>query len=158
MKVSMESYLPNAPINLRLNFNFEKLVKCETSLCAVLLRLGLKGVKIFWNVSKVCMHTCSSNGHPDLWSNLNSKKLLESETPSCSFSRFGLKGGQNSSKCRESCMQACLSNMHPNLWSSFNSKNLVKVETTSCSFVRVWIKDSHALLSSKCAFKSMIKF
>ena len=30
MKVSMHSYLPNAPINLRLNFNFEKLLKRET--------------------------------------------------------------------------------------------------------------------------------
>ena len=32
MKVSMHSYLPNAPINLRLNFSFEKLPKCETPL------------------------------------------------------------------------------------------------------------------------------
>ena len=30
--------------------------------CAVLLRLGLKGVKIFWNVSKVCMHACDQIG------------------------------------------------------------------------------------------------
>ena len=65
MKVSMHSYLPNASINLRLNFNFEKLVKRETSLCGF-AKVGLKGVKIFWNVSKVCMHACSSNGHPNL--------------------------------------------------------------------------------------------
>ena len=32
MKVSMHSYLPNAPINLRLNFSFEKLLKRETLL------------------------------------------------------------------------------------------------------------------------------
>ena len=32
MKVSMHTYLPNAPINLRLNFRFEKLLKHETPL------------------------------------------------------------------------------------------------------------------------------
>ena len=41
MKVSMHSHLPNAPINLRLNFNFEKLVKHETSLCSF-VKVGLK--------------------------------------------------------------------------------------------------------------------
>ena len=57
MKVSMYSYLPNAPINLRLDFNFEKLVKRETLLCGF-AKVGLKGGEIFWNVSKVCMHAC----------------------------------------------------------------------------------------------------
>ena len=33
---------------------------------------------------------------------LNSKKLLESETPSCGFDKVGLKGGQNSSKSPKS--------------------------------------------------------
>ena len=42
MKVRMQSYLPNVPINLRLNFNFEKLVKCETLLCGF-AKVGLKG-------------------------------------------------------------------------------------------------------------------
>ena len=42
MKVSMHSYLPNGPINLRLNFNFEKLVKRETPLCRF-AKVGLKG-------------------------------------------------------------------------------------------------------------------
>ena len=32
MKVSMHSYVPNAPINLQLNFSFDKLLKCETPL------------------------------------------------------------------------------------------------------------------------------
>ena len=48
--------------------------------CAIFLRLGLKGVKIFWNVAKFCMHACLSNGHPNLWSNFNSNKLRKSET------------------------------------------------------------------------------
>ena len=65
MKVSMDSYLRNALINLRLNFNFEKLVKPETPLCGFTM-VWLKGVKVFWNVSKVSMHACSSNGHPNL--------------------------------------------------------------------------------------------
>ena len=33
VKVGMHTYFPNADLNLRLNFNFEKLVKRETSLC-----------------------------------------------------------------------------------------------------------------------------
>ena len=40
--------------------------------------------------------------------NLNSRKLLEREIPSCGFNRVGLKGGQNSLKRRES-WRACLS-------------------------------------------------
>ena len=57
VKVGMHSSLPNAGLNLLLNFNFEKLLKRETSRT---LRLGLKGVKISWNVTKVCIHACSS--------------------------------------------------------------------------------------------------
>ena len=42
MKVGMHSYFPNADLNLWLNFNFEKLVKHETSLCGF-AKVGLKG-------------------------------------------------------------------------------------------------------------------
>ena len=42
MKVSMHSSLPNASINIRLNFNFDKLVKRETLLCGF-SKVGLKG-------------------------------------------------------------------------------------------------------------------
>ena len=55
MKVGMHSYFSTAHLNLRLNFNFEKLVKREPSLCGF-AKVGLKGVKIVRNVSKVCMH------------------------------------------------------------------------------------------------------
>ena len=50
MKFSMHSYLPNALINKRLNFNFDKLVKRETSLCGF-AKVGLKGCygeKFLW--------------------------------------------------------------------------------------------------------------
>ena len=57
VKVRMHSYFSNADLNLCLNSNFEKLVKRETSLCGI-AKVGLKGVKIFWNVSNVCMHAC----------------------------------------------------------------------------------------------------
>ena len=136
--------------------------------CAVLLMLGLKGVKIFWNDSKACMHASWSHWHPNLWSNLNSKKLLERETSPCGFNSVWLKGRQNSLKRRKIWRACFLSNIHPNIWSGLNSKNLVKAQTASCSFVRVWLKDGenisqhreswHALLFSKCGFKSMIKF
>ena len=42
MKGGMHSYFPNADLNLWLNFNFEKLVKRETSLCGF-AKVGLKG-------------------------------------------------------------------------------------------------------------------
>ena len=42
VKVGMHSYFPNADFNLWLNFNFEKLVKRETSLCGF-AKVGLKG-------------------------------------------------------------------------------------------------------------------
>ena len=42
VKAGMHCYFPNADLNLRLNFNFEKLVKRETSLCGF-AKVGLKG-------------------------------------------------------------------------------------------------------------------
>ena len=162
VKVCMHSYFPNADLNLWLNFNFEKLVKRETSLCAF-PTVWLKGVKIFWNVSKVCMRACCSNWHPNLWSNLNSKKLRRVVS-----TLLGLKGVKIAWNVANVGVHACLYNMHPNIWSGLNSKNVVKAETASCSFVTVWLKDGqnssqhcetwHALLFSKCGFKSMIKF
>ena len=41
VKVGMHSYFPNADLNLWLNFNFEKLVKRETSSCGF-AKVGLK--------------------------------------------------------------------------------------------------------------------
>ena len=42
LKVGMHSYFSNAELNLWLNFNFEKLVKRESSLCGF-AKVGLKG-------------------------------------------------------------------------------------------------------------------
>ena len=56
MKVSMQSYLPNVPINLRLNFNFEKLVNCETPLCSF-AKVGLKAGE---NISQHRESLCAS--------------------------------------------------------------------------------------------------
>ena len=51
VKVGMHSYFPNADLNLSLNFNFEKLVKRETSLCGF-AKVGLKGGEIFFECLK----------------------------------------------------------------------------------------------------------
>ena len=56
MKLSMHSYLPNGPINLQLNFNFEKLVKRETPLC-VFAKVGLKGGANILQCLKI-VHAC----------------------------------------------------------------------------------------------------
>ena len=42
VKVEMPSYFPNVDLNLWLNFNFEKLVKRETSFCGF-AKVGPKG-------------------------------------------------------------------------------------------------------------------
>ena len=61
---------------------------------------------------------------------LNSKKLLESETPSCGFDRVGLKGGQNSLERRESWC-ACL----------------VKSETPLCMLISKKLEKSESFSS-----------
>ena len=66
LKVSMHSYLPNSPINLRLNFNFEKLVKHETSLCSF-AKVGLKAGENIAQHREISWASLSiSNGHPNL--------------------------------------------------------------------------------------------
>ena len=45
LKVGMHSYLPNGHLNIWSNFNYEKLVKCETSSCGF-AKVGFKGVEI----------------------------------------------------------------------------------------------------------------
>ena len=46
MKIGVHWYLPNAKVNLRSNFNSEKLVKSETLLYG-LAEVGIQGVKYF---------------------------------------------------------------------------------------------------------------
>ena len=55
VKVGVHYYLPNVKINLRSNFNSEKLVKSETLLYGF-AEVGIKGGEIFWNVSKFHVH------------------------------------------------------------------------------------------------------
>ena len=106
VKVGVHWYLPNAKINLRSNFNSEKLVKSETLLYGF-VEVGIKGGEIFWNVLKFCVHAYLSNGHSNLCLNFNYKKLLKRESSSCIFASVGLKGGQNSlERCKSS--RACL--------------------------------------------------
>jgi len=114
--------------------------------CAVSPRLGLKGPKIARSVTKVGVHASLSNGHPNLWSNFNSEKLVRSETPSCIFARVGLKGVQIARNIAKVGVHIFISNGHPNLWSKFNSKNLVKSETPSFDFAKVWLQGVHAYL------------
>jgi hypothetical protein len=43
------------------------------------LELGLNGMKIAWNVTKVGVDARLPMGHPNLFSNLNSEKLVKVE-------------------------------------------------------------------------------
>ena len=56
MKVGMLSYLPNVQINLRSNFNSEKLVKSETPLCF----FAKVGLKVGENISQRRESSCAS--------------------------------------------------------------------------------------------------
>ena len=49
LKFGVHCYLPKAKINLRSNFNSEKLVKIETRLYGF-AEVGNKGGEIFWNI------------------------------------------------------------------------------------------------------------
>ena len=108
--------------------------------CAVLPRLGLKGVRIAQSVAKFGVHASQSNGHPNIWSNFNSEELVRSETSSCIFARIGLKGVQIARNLAKFGMHIFISIDYPNLWSNFNSENLVKSETASFDFAKVCLK------------------
>jgi len=103
-------------------------------------RLGLKGVKIAQNVTKVGVHACISNGHPNLWSNFNCEKIVKSETSSCIFARFRLKAGPNSSKHCKS-WRACF-------YIKWASKSMIKFQlwefgqkwNSIIRFGKVWLK------------------
>jgi hypothetical protein len=51
---------------------------------------------------KVGVDACLPMGHPKLFLNFNSKKLVKVQTRSCVFTRLGLKGCENSSERHES--------------------------------------------------------
>ena len=65
VKVGNQSYFPNADLNISLNFNFEKLVKRETSLCGF-AKVGIKGGENILECLK-SLHACLLiNWHPNL--------------------------------------------------------------------------------------------
>ena len=70
MKVNMHSYLPNAPINLRLNFSFDKLLKHETPLSGF-AKVWLKGGKNIFE--------CLKSLHARLLIKLASKFMIKFE-------------------------------------------------------------------------------
>ena len=65
--------------------------------CMVSLALTINEVKISWNIAKVGVHACLSNGQPNLSSSFSFEKLFKSESPPCDFTSVCLKGGENSS-------------------------------------------------------------
>ena len=56
---------------------------------------------------KVGVHSGLSNGHSNLFSNLNSKKSLKIETPSYGFDRVGIKGIKIDPNVVKVSVQAC---------------------------------------------------
>ena len=90
LKVCMHGYLSNGYLNSLWNFNYNKVekiaslrplldqpwitTKISTSKVnlhhTVLLRFGLKELKITLNIMKVGVHTSHPNAHQKIWSNL----------------------------------------------------------------------------------------
>ena len=144
--------------------NWSKVKLC----CAVSLGLGIKGVKIARNAVKVGVHTRLSNGHPNLWSNLNFNKLVKSETRCLVLLGFGLKEVEITPNMAKVGIHSSLPNGHLNLWLNFNSEKLVESEISSCGFTKVGLKAVenssehhkcwHAWFSMKWASKSTITF
>ena len=132
------------------------------------LGLGLKVVKIAWNVAKVHVHACLSNGHPNRWSSSILRTWSKVKLHHVVLLGFGLKEPKIALNIVKVDMHSYLPNSHLNLWSNFIFEILVESESPSCGLVRVWFKgvknnsehheSCHALLYSKCASKSMIKF
>ena len=65
VKVGVHSYLSNGHPNLCSNFNYEKLVRSESS-SFIFARVGLEGFQIAQTIAKVGVHVFISNGHPNL--------------------------------------------------------------------------------------------
>ena len=75
---------------------------------AVALRFGLKEGKRALNITKFGMHSYLPNGHLNLWSYFNSKKLVKRETLSCAFAKVALKGGEIARNVAKVSVDACL--------------------------------------------------
>jgi hypothetical protein len=103
------------------------------------LHLVLKGANIGRNVMKVGMRVFLPMGHPNLFSNFNSEKLVKDETRPCVFATLGIKGANIARNIMKVGVRICLPMGHPNLCLNFNSEKLVKVETRPCVF------DTHGL-------------
>ena len=107
---------------------------------AVLLGFCLKGIKNNSEHHKSWRALLSSKCTLNLWSNFNSEKLVNSETPSCGFSKIGVRGGENSSNVVKVGVHGYLSNGNPNLWSNFNYEKVIRSENLSCILTRVGLE------------------
>ena len=73
----------------------------------VSLRFVLKEEKRALNITKFGMHNLP-NGHLNLWSYFNSKKLVKRETLSCAFAKVALKGSSIARNVVKVSLYACL--------------------------------------------------
>ena len=75
---------------------------------AVSLRFGLKEGKRALNITKFGMHSYLPNGHLNIWSYFNSRKLVKQETLSCAFPKVALKGSEIDRNVTKVSMYYCL--------------------------------------------------
>jgi hypothetical protein len=102
------------------------------------LDLGLKEEKIARNVTKVSVDACLPMGHPKLFSNFNSEKLVKVETRSCVFARLGLKGGENSSERHESWCGRLSTNGISKSMLNFQFREVGQIGNSTVRFRSTW--------------------
>ena len=75
---------------------------------AVSLRFSLKEGKRALNITKFSMLSYLPNGHLNIWSYFNSKKLVRRENLSCAFAKVALKGSEIAQNVAKVSVYACL--------------------------------------------------
>ena len=73
-----------------------------------IMQFCLKEGKRALNITKFVMHSYLPNGHLNIWSYFNSKKLVKRETLSCAFTKVALKGSEIVQNIAKVSVYACL--------------------------------------------------
>ena len=134
---------------------------------AISLRFGLKEAKRAMNITKFGIHSYLPNGHLNIWSYFNSKKLVKWETLSCAFAKVPPKGSEIAQNIAKVSVYACLLKWVPKstftfhfwksqqkcIFSTFVWPSLNEGQTSSISY-----KNRCPCLSLKWVSKSTLKF
>ena len=106
----------------------------------VSLRFGLKEGKRTLNITKFGMHSYLPNGHLNLWSYFNSKKLVKRETLSCAFTKVALKGIELARNVVKVSVYTCLLKWLPKSTFKFHFWKVNKSASFKLLFDHPWMR------------------